>query len=538
MLTSTRLACACLLIAAASGCGGGGGGGGSSSPPPGAGSGGGAGVASDFSQGIFRASSTYKNLCAIPRRGSGFPDRQGTTTDENDWLRAWSHDLYLWYDEIEDADPALSTTPDYFELMRTFASTPSGAPKDQFHFTFDTEEWEQLSQSGVSAGYGVEWLLLAPSAPREILVGFVEPGSPAAASGLVSRGARLLAADGIDAINASGTDNVDALNAALFPDDLGESHTFTLTGFDGANERTVTLTSASITQNPVPVTRTITTPSATIGYLLFNAHIATAERALVDAIEQFRRDGVTELILDLRYNGGGFLDIANELGSMIAGPAAVGQVFESIQFNDKHPSVNPVTGQVLVPNEFYGTAQGFSVTGGTPLPALSLSRVFVLSTDATCSASESIVNGLRGIDFEVVLIGEPTCGKPYGFYATDNCGTTYFTIQFRGANAKGFGDYADGFLPRTVPDPMDQAQINGCPAEDDFSQQLGNEQENLLETALAYIDSGACPSPPVSGAAAGAGPSKRLAGGNRAQARLLPGALGPETRLPGRVLRQ
>jgi len=118
--------------------------------------------------------------------------------------------------------------------------------------------------------------------------------------------------------------------------------------------------------------------------------------------------------------------------------------------------------------------------------------VYVLSTAATCSASESLINGLEGIDVNVVLIGTTTCGKPYGFYGTDNCGTTYFTIQFRGENDKGFGDYADGFSPfegaTTTGEPID-----GCILSDDFSSLLGDPNEALYDAALTHIQTGACP---------------------------------------------
>src|SRR5256885_2292237 len=90
---------------------------------------------------------------------------QCTTLSENNWLRSWTNDLYLWYDEIVDRDPALSTTPAYFDLLKTTATTASGNPKDRFHFTYDTSAWLALSQSGVSAGYGVEWAVLARFAP-------------------------------------------------------------------------------------------------------------------------------------------------------------------------------------------------------------------------------------------------------------------------------------------------------------------------------------------------------------------------------------
>jgi len=85
-------------------------------------------------------------------------------------------------------------------------------------------------------------------------------------------------------------------------------------------------------------------------------------------------------------------------------------------------------------NQFVGFADNPATVPGSALPTLNLSRVFVLTTSSTCSASEAIINGLRGADIEVIQIGSGTCGKPYGFYPTDNCATTYFTIQFSGIN--------------------------------------------------------------------------------------------------------
>jgi len=190
------------------------------------------------------------------------------------------------------------------------------------------------------------------------------------------------------------------------------------------------------------------------------------------------------------------LYIANEVAAMIAGPAAAsGRVFEELQFNDKHPGRDPVRNVPLEP-DFFRTV---SIEAGTPnagreLPALNLNRVFILSGPGTCSASESIINGLRGIDVDVVLIGETTCGKPYGFYPFDNCGTTYFTVQFRGVNAKNFGDYADGFSPGNLTATAGES-IPGCSVADDFTRQLGDPQEARFAAALQYINDGSCPAP-------------------------------------------
>ena len=139
-------------------------------------------------------------------------------------------------------------------------------------------------------------------------------------------------------------------------------------------------------------------------------------------------------------------------------------------------------------------------TDDSALPVLNLTnrRVFVLTGDGTCSASESIINGLRGVDVEVYQIGSTTCGKPYGFYPTDNCGTTYFTIQFRGANAKDFGDYSDGFSPENTQGTLG-TPVPGCSVADDFNALLGDPAGGPpRRCALNYRDTQACP--PATGA--------------------------------------
>ncbi|MGH8232438.1 MAG: S41 family peptidase, partial [Steroidobacteraceae bacterium] len=228
-------------------------------------------------------------------------------------------------------------------------------------------------------------------------------------------------------------------------------------------------------------------------------HIATAEGELIDAISQLSAAGVTDLVLDIRYNGGGYLDIASELAYMIAGPGpTAGQTFDLQAFNDQYPTINPVTGQALTPTLFHSSSLGFSATpvAGTSLPYLGLSRVYVLTGPGTCSASEAIINGLTGVNVQVIQIGSTTCGKPYGFYPQDNCGTTYFSIEFQGQNAAGFSDYPDGFTPQNSL-TLTSAVLPGCSVADDFSHALGDPAEGRLATALALRAGQTCPTPPT-----------------------------------------
>src|SRR5262245_1993768 len=438
---------------------------------------------SGWTNGVFRPSAAYGSQCANPRPGT--LDRQGSRTDENNWLRSWTNELYLWYGEVSDRDPSLYATDQYFKLLKTSATTASGAQKDKFHFTYGTEEWRALSQGGTEAGYGAEFALISPTPPRRIVVAYTDPNTPASAQ--LTRGDEILQVDGVDAVNGDTQALVDVLNAGLFPEATSQSHSFRVRNTAGV-QRNVTMVSQTITHAPVPIYTTFATPSGSVGYIQFNDHIATAEAPLMNAVTTLKNANVTDLILDIRYNGGGYLDLASEVAYMIANTTlTAGRTFEKIVFNDKNPSRDPVTGEILTPTPFWTKTQGF--IGGAPanqtLPTLNLSRVYIITGPGTCSASESIINSLRGVNVEVYLIGSTTCGKPYGFYPTDNCGTTYFSIQFRGENAANFGDYTDGFSPANTPLSSRGTSVPGCSVADDFTHAMGDASEGRIAAALA-----------------------------------------------------
>jgi carboxyl-terminal processing protease len=420
------------------------------------------------------------NSCAVPRTGvdaagKPFPDRQGTLLDELKFLRGWADAYYLWYKEIPtDVHMAdFTNTLDYFAKMKTTALTASGAPKDKYHFTYTTAEWDALN-NGIDLGYGITWSRGSATAPRNWLVTVVEPGSPAATAGL-RRGDMLLTIDGVDFVNASDKPSVDKINAGLFPDTEGSVHTLTLRR-NGSNYD-VSMKALQVNVAPVKNTKVIDTAAGKVGYIDFESHNQVSEKQLIDAFTTLKSAGVSDLVLDMRYNGGGLLYVASELAYMIAGPTPTsGKVFERPQYNDK------IATQPAI--EFRSTAYGFSAPvpakAGTPLPYLGLSRVTILTTKGTCSASEAVINGLRGVDIEVNVIGDTTCGKPYGFTPTPNCGTTYFSIEFKGVNNKGYGDFADGMAPT-------------CSVSDDMTRAQGDPAEGLLAAALSYNATKTCP---------------------------------------------
>lgn len=467
---------AALFAASLSACGGGGGGGSSPTPPT-------------PPPPTLPPSSTLAKQCAPTNALAAAADRIGSLDTEKRWARSYVDEAYLWYGEVPTVDPALSAysnTADvyaslnsYFNALRTSALTPSGKRKDEFSFIYPTAEWDALTQGGVVAGYGIEWYLGSATPPRDLRIAYVDPGTPAANAAL-TRGLRVLSINGVD-INTNTQAGIDTINRGAFSPQSGQSYTFVFQTLTGATQ-TATLTAGSVTKVPVQNVKTIMTSSgAKVGYLTFTDFITPSEGQLVTAFTQLQTAGVSDLVLDLRYNGGGYLYISSQLGYMIAGSARTsGKVFERLQFNDKRTADNNNPNNTY---PFFNLTSGFSGSGTSAnqsLPSLNLSRVFVLTSSASCSASEAVINALEGVDVQVIRIGRTTCGKPYGFTQKDNCGISYFPIEFKGVNQKGFGDYADGFTPR-------------CVAADDFSKPLGDPTEGMLATALAFRQTGACP---------------------------------------------
>lgn len=203
-----------------------------------------------------------------------------------------------------------------------------------------------------------------------------------------------------------------------------------------------------------------------MGYLLFNDHIDIATDRLAAAVRQLQAWGVSDVVLDLRYNGGGYLGVAAQLGAMLGGRATAGQVFTRMQFNDKHRDRD-----VNYPFNRYDNRY-------RPLPTLNLPRLFVLTGSQTCSASEAVINGLRPF-LTVITVGDTTCGKPYGFQQADYCDNAYFAVEFQGSNSLGAAVPTTGIAP-------------DCAVDDDLSQALGDSREARLAAALQYPAAG-CP---------------------------------------------
>jgi len=449
----------------------------------------------DFVANQFPPSSQLQALCEIVRtdtdlNGNRRPDQQGELLHELFWLRSWMNETYLFFDQVMDRDPN-----DFTDVATYFDELLVAPPTDRFSFLETTQDREARVSGAPVFGYGAAFARLSNQLPRDWRVSFTQAGSPAEAGGL-TRGARILTIDGVDFLNGNTPTDIDAINAGLFPTTVGESHIFGLRYPDGT-ESNITIESTSLAIEPVNVVDVIAQGSRNVGYLHFNSFGTTTGQAqLIEAFETFSTAQIDDLVLDLRYNGGGFVDLAAQLGYMIAGTQSINQVFISTEFNSRNPSRNPFTGQTVSPTLFQPTTLRFAPEdppGGEPLPTVNLNRVFVLTTGRSCSASEAIINGLIGIGVEAIQIGTRTCGKATGQFPTENCGITFSPLHFRGVNAMGFGDFNEGFVPGQMTGSAGPV-IMGCVVNDDLDNALGDPNEAQLASALNFAETGTCSS--------------------------------------------
>ncbi len=371
------------------------------------------------------------------------------------WLRDYMNDQYFWADQQRAPDAAASTLPQYFASLLY-------APVDRYSFAQSTTEFMQFFGDGQLTGYGYS-LAWADAAQTVLKVRAVEPLSPIGLAGL-RRGDTIVTIDGYSPVQIVG-----GLPARVSV--AGVARKFEV--IDGSGmARAFNVNSAAYPLSPVLEVRVMDAPNgARVGYMAYQEFISSGADALGAAFERFKTEGISELVLDLRYNGGGSTTQARNLASLIAGPALDGKVFADFRFNAKNTDRN-----FTQTFSAYFAAKA-SQQDSTPLD--NLSRVFVITSAATASASELLINGLRPFK-PVITIGSTSFGKPYGFLPRDACGLTYNAVNFITANAVGFSDYGTGFAPT-------------CAVADDLARQLGDPAEQRTAAALTYIATGACP---------------------------------------------
>ncbi|MFN7571077.1 MAG: S41 family peptidase [Betaproteobacteria bacterium] len=381
---------------------------------------------------------------------------------EKAWVKDYINQAYYWRRHVQTRLATTSASaysvPDYFEQL--LWRTGSGALDGEYSYLLDAGEFDN-AQQGVAVGHGIEWGI---DNLGQIRVLYVEAGSPGAAAG-VQRGDRLVSANGVTVTTVPVTS---AVIAAIFPNQANQISALGFTSV-GNVTRVVNLTAQAVQTSPVFLARTVTSAAGKrVGYLVFNTFIVQSSiQPLLAAMRAFKAAGVSDLVLDLRYNGGGLIDLANVLSVAVAGTARTGdKTFVSYRFNE------------LLPN--YRFDEPFVGESDVPADAqLNLPRLIVLSSGATASASELVINSLRPY-IPVAVIGDTTFGKPVGQFPMPSCGNYYVAVNFETVNANGQGGFFSGLSPT-------------CTVGDDLNRALGDPAEAQLAAALHYADRGTCP---------------------------------------------
>jgi carboxyl-terminal processing protease len=396
----------------------------------------------------------------------------GSVADRQDWLRCFVNDTYLWYQLAPNPSPAgFSSVEGYFDALLYDGGDPipngGGAPwpADRYSGFQSTESFNQFFGDGRMLGYGVavNGLEAVAQGATRLFVRYIEPLSPAKQTGAIGGG--LQRGDEIIAINGTPVATLIAADdfSVLTPDVEGRQ--MQLDVRRGAGPLlSVTLTAAVFTLTPVQSGQVVQSPNGRLmGYVFVKDMIRQVDAPLGTAMTSFRNQGIDELVLDLRYNGGGRVETGGTVASYASGSAHSGQVYARLLYNDKQSASNQ-TYTLANP----GAWSGFS-------------RVYVLTGERTCSASEQVINGLRGVGVNVVAVGDITCGKPVGFLPQDDgWGTTYSVVNFEGVNAQNQGRYFDGLAPN-------------CSVAEDIAQPIGDVDDPLLVAAAHHADNGACP---------------------------------------------
>nr|WP_319800084.1 S41 family peptidase [Flavobacterium sp. N1718] len=393
---------------------------------------------------------------------------------------------YLWKEDVPDlADDRFASQKDLEAFLRGYPD-----PFDLFdhlrvnesidRFSFMVSDYSQVENlfAGVSKSNGVDFgLKYRPGSTTDVFgwVRYILPGSDAATKD-IRRGDIFYAIDGTPLT----VSNYQQLLAQ-------DTYTLNLADFDGGNltpnGRSITLTKAQLTENPVYIKKVIEQGGNKIGYLMYNGFTADFDPQLNDAFGEFKAAGVTHLVLDLRYNSGGSVRTASRLASMITGQFN-GELFSKQQWN-------PDLQAYFEENNPSDLAVNFvNSIGSSGINSLNLNKVYILTTKSTASASELVINGLKPY-ITVVQIGDVTVGKNVGsvtLYDSPDFGRDGRSTKHKYAmqpivikmiNADDFGDYQDGITP-TI------AQL------EDFDNlgTLGETTEPYLNTALTLIAGG------------------------------------------------
>jgi len=396
--------------------------------------------------------------------GSGTSGTSGTSGSSGEAMdcsvvarNAFVHDtmldFYLWNDALPaDLDVSAFDGP-----QQVLEHLTGFQPLDEFSFLSVIESENSFFGEGKYPGFGFGYAFEPASGEAPIL--FVHGDSPAARA-MMARGQRIVSIDGVSVAELGDA----GIGEALGPAQPGVLRTLVMRRADGSTLE-LNLEKDIVNIDPVPMWTTFEAAAGPVGYVQLSQFITPAQEELREAFIAFGDAGVRDVVLDLRYNGGGLVSTAEALGNLLGGSVAEGKVFSQTLFNELQAENNSV--------------ERFERDDAS----IELQRLAVIATGRTASASELIINALQP-HVEVVVVGSTTLGKPVGQAGFDFCEQRLRPVTFEKVNAAGEGRYFDGIAP-------------DCEAVDDLGVPIGSPEDPSLTTALAYLENGVCPPPPL-----------------------------------------
>lgn len=383
------------------------------------------------------------------RKNDTVPVRDVTPAMARDSLFDLMNQWYYWYNLMP------IVTKENFDDPYKLMDTMRYKPLDRWSFVADYDEFNAEMQ-GEFVGHGFRIGLDDAGIAR---IAMIYSQSPLYKDG-VRRGwiVKKIGDHEIAPILQSG--NAAAYADAIGPSTAGITNIFLFQNPIDGKDVTISSTKSNFILNTVLLYETIQLSSGITGHLVFDSFIEPSVQELATAFAFFKENNVKDLILDLRYNSGGYLFIAQTLASYIAGDGKAGTTFANLQYNNKHQSQNSIYP---------------FVTSQYPL---NLTRLVVITTRSTASASEAVMNGLKGANINVVSIGDLTNGKPTGMNGWD-VGKKYWfwPVTFKMINALGQGEYFEGIAPAKL-------------VLDDITHDFGDKEELCLKEAIYYLENG------------------------------------------------
>ena len=365
----------------------------------------------------------------------------------------YTRDAYLWYNQIPaNFNARQYADPDaIMEAIRPYSiETGFTNPVDRWSFAVTRQQWDDLS-SGIGGDFGMGVFFLSNT---DLRVSYVEKASPAGKA-TIKRSWQIKSINNKSNLTPNDEDLI--INAVY----LSNSATFTF-GRPAGADTTITLTAGTYLESPIYVDSVYQTGPTKTGYMVLNSFLGDTTKIKNEfqrIFTRFQTEGVQDVVVDLRYNGGGYVRLQDELANYLVPTGNNGQIMEDMRFNDKlGPQFNRTT--------------RFQKKG-----SLNINRLFVIVTQNTASASELLINSLKPF-MNVQLIGPSrTHGKAVGYFGIEVMDWVIFPVSFRTLNKNGEGNYFNGLaVNNQVMDGLDKG--------------WGDVNERCLASALRYITTG------------------------------------------------